>query len=373
MDTPNGARTWIDIDTKSAKKNLAVLFDAVEKTVLKMVVVKSNAYGHDMDYFAHLAVASGADMLGVDSFEEAKELRFSGIEVPILVLGYTPRELWFEVADLNISITVSTAEDLERLRSFPREIKIHIKVDTGLHRQGFQLTDKEKVAKLIETLPMVVIEGLYSHLSAAETPALKAHTERQFHEFEEWGNALELMGRNPILHIGASAAALVHPHLRCGMVRFGITSYGLWPSMETKASVKGINLLPILSWRARVNEVKKVSQGESVGYDCTETLLRDSTLAVLSIGYWHGFPRSLSSKGEVLIKGKRARVVGRVSMDMIVVDVTDIKGARQGDVATLIGKDGKDEISVEEFAQMAGTINYEAVTRINQDIPRIYR
>jgi alanine racemase len=229
------------------------------------------------------------------------------------------------------------------------------------------------VAKLIETLPMVVIEGLYSHLSAAETPALKAHTERQFHEFEEWGNALELMGRNPILHIGASAAALVHPHLRCGMVRFGITSYGLWPSIETKASVKGINLLPILSWRARVNEVKKVSQGESVGYDCTETLLRDSTLAVLSIGYWHGFPRSLSSKGEVLIKGKRARVVGRVSMDMIVVDVTDIKGARQGDVATLIGKDGKDEISVEEFAQMAGTINYEAVTRINQDIPRIYR
>lgn len=373
MDTPQGARTWVDIDTKAAKRNLATLFKTVGKNVLKMVVVKSNAYGHDMDYFAHLAVASGADMLGVDSFEEAKELRVTGMSVPILVLGYTPRSLWLEAADMNISITISNMVDLERLKDFPREIKIHIKVDTGLHRQGFLMSEKEKVVKATESLPLAIIEGVYSHLSAAETPALKAHTERQFNEFETWINAFELINKDPIAHIGASAAALIHPCLRCGMVRFGITSYGLWPSAETRATVKGIKLEPILSWRARISEVKKVPLGEPVGYDCTETLLRDSVLAVLSVGYWHGLPRSLSSVGEVLVKGKRARIVGRISMDMVVVDVTGIKGVKAGDVATIIGKDGKDEISAEEVAQKAGTINYEMITRINQDIPRIYR
>jgi alanine racemase len=372
MNIPKGTRTWVDVDTKAAKRNLTTLFKAVGKDTLKMVVVKSNAYGHDMDYFAHLAVAAGADMLGVDSFEEAKELRVTGISLPILVLGYTSCDLWLEAADLNVSITISNMTDLERLCNFPRELKIHIKVDTGLHRQGFLMSEKEKAMNVIESLPLTIIEGVYSHLSAAETPALKDHTERQFKEFEEWKNALELIDKEPIAHISASAAALIHPHMRCGMVRFGITAYGLWPSVETRATLKKIKLEPILSWHARISEIKKVPLGEPVGYDCTETLLQDSTLAVISVGYWHGLPRSLSSVGEVLVKGKRARIVGRISMDMSVIDITGIVGIKAGDVVTFIGKNGKDTISVEEVALKAGTINYEIVTRINQDIPRIY-
>jgi len=340
--------------------------------------VKSNAYGHNLLEYAKELEMLGIDWLGVDSITEGLALRKAGIKKPILVLGYTLPTMLREARAKNIAVTISNFEILEEVLKLPKSktpLHIHIKVDTGMHRQGFQLGDLTGLlSQLGSSTSKLSVEGLYTHFAEAKNPRSGDNTRRQIGEFEIWIKAFHDAGFAPLIHAGATGGALLYPRAHYDMVRVGIGLYGIWPSREARQALTNTTTLrPVLSWRAVVSEVKQVRKGERVGYDFTDLLTKDSVLAIIPIGYWHGFPRALSSKGRVLIHGKTARVVGRVSMDMIVVDVTDIPKVHSGDIATLVGRDKKEEIHAEELAQFSATTPYEILTRLNPLMKKIYK
>ncbi len=371
-----GLRTWIEIDTKALEHNYLTLKKNLSKNCKIMSVVKSNAYGHGFVGVAKEMEKSGVDWIGVDSIMEALALREEGVTKPILVLGYTLPEMLPRAADLDISITVSTFELLGVIASinFSKKLKIHIKVDTGMHRQGFQEFQIQEVIDMLKVLEnKVLVEGLFTHFAAAKDPSVPEKTLAQVVSFGVWVSAFDQAGFKTIKHTSASGGTLIFPQAHFDMVRIGIALYGIWPSKETKMfSSQKVELKPILSWRTIIGEVKKVPKGDSVGYDFTETFSRDSTIAICPIGYWHGYARALSSVGCVLVRGARARVLGRVSMDMIIIDTTDIPDVSVGDEVTLIGTDGGEIIRAEELADLAHNSPYEFVTRLNPLIKRIY-
>jgi alanine racemase len=375
---PSLLRTWVEIDRTAIKQNYRVWRKLSGKHTLLMGVIKSNAYGHNIHEFAKELESLGADYLGVDSITEALALRKGGITLPILVLGFTLPAQYVHARKYNIILTISSMSQVEALRALPLSkipLRVHLKVDTGMHRQGFQLPERETLFEvLLQLSPLQVrVEGCYTHFAEAKNPAVSGSTQRQIDEFAVWRTSMEDLGYTPLCHLGATGGALLYPESHQDMIRIGIGCYGLWPSEEARLACSSrITLSPVLSWRSVVGEVKSVKRGERVGYDFTERLHHDARLAVIPVGYWHGIPRALSSKGAVLIRGKRAPMVGRISMDMIVVDVTEIPKVTMGDRVTLIGRDGKESISAEELARGAGTTAYEIVTRLNPLMERIY-
>ncbi len=375
----DGLRTWIEVDKKAIAQNYRTFRKLVGKKVLLLAVVKSNAYGHNIHEFAVEMERLGADWLGVDSLTEALALRKDGVQIPILVLGFTLPSQYKEARKQRISLTISSMAQLREVCVLPASktpLRVHIKVDTGMHRQGFQMRESLLLCETIALARTSIfhIEGLYTHFAEAKNPRIGDSTKRQIAEFEEWKELFYEAGHDPICHAAATGGALLYKEAHYDMVRIGIGCYGLWPSKESEQHLsRMLTLYPVLSWKAVVGEVKQVKAGERVGYDFTHRLTRDSTLAVIPVGYWHGIPRLLSNRGRVLISGKSAGIVGRVSMDMIVVDVTDIPKVQMGDEVVLIGSQGKQEISANEIAQYAATTQYEIVTRLNPLIKRLYR
>lgn len=380
MTTVNhkGLRTWIEIDRRAIKHNYKLFRSLIPKTTKLLSVVKSNAYGHSHIDFSKEAEALGVNYIAVDSIVEGLSLRKNGIRCPILVLGHTLHVRIKDAAVHDIRVAVSSITQLHQLKKeiFRRPLKIHIKVDTGLHRQGFTLDDLTEVRKFLEwnkKTKRVVVEGLFTHFAQGKDPLHPLYTKKQLEEFNTWVKEFHMLGVHPILHSAATGPTLVFPESHFDMVRIGIGLYGIWPDEKTKKFLeKKYTLKPILSWKAVVSEVKKLPKGSKIGYDSTETLKRASTVAVCPIGYWHGFSRALSSHGFVLINGRRAKVLGRVSMDMISVDVTGIKNVKVGSIATIIGKDGKDELKAEDIADSMNASTYEFLTRLNPLIKRIY-
>jgi alanine racemase len=366
-------RTWVEINQKNLVSNFKTLSKVSGKTPKKMVVVKSNAYGHGIVECAKVLEKAGADFLAVDSFDEAVLLRRNKLEKPLLVLGFTHKNNFKEASQKNISLTISNSQSLKDLAALNCKIKVHIKADTGLHRQGFMEDEMIDVKKVLIKNKKIVFEGLYTHLAGAESNKFLVYTKKQISGLNKWIDELSEINPDVLTHCAASAAAIIYPDSRFKMVRFGIALYGLWPSEETRLHAQEVNLKPVLKWNAIISEVKAVKKGEPCGYDCSETLSRDSIIGIVPVGYWHGYPRIASTKSFVLVKGQRAKVLGKVSMDMIIVDLTKVRNPKQGDVATLIGKDVKDEVSVEEIAGYCETINYEIVTRINPEITRVFK
>lgn len=342
-----------------------------------MAVAKSNAYGHGLYDFVPALEAMGADWFGVDSIVEAVTLRKSGIRRPVLVLGYTLPSRYVEAIGLGVSLTISSLESLRALASVRGsiKIKIHLKLDTGMHRQGFLPGQVDELLRYVKrNRRFFNIEGFYTHFAAAKDPNRRDITLSQVEEYERALAKFQAAGFHPLRHVCATAGALNYPEAHYDMVRIGIGLMGLWPSPKTqKAWEKDIPLKPALTWKTIVSETKALPKGAGIGYDLTETLVRDSTVGVCPIGYWHGFPRSLSRVGEVLIRGRRAKVLGSVSMDMIVVDMTGVPGARPGDVVTVIGRDGDAEITPYEVAGKARLSPYELLTRINPLIQKFYK
>lgn len=388
-----GLRTWIEIARKAIRHNFSVFKKLIPKRTKLMAVVKSNAYGHGLIDFSREMERLGADFLGVDSMTEARALRREGINMPILVLGYTMPELFVEAAEDNISLTVSSFETLQAIKKFKikKPLKIHIKVDTGMHRQGFLATDMPKILVFLKSnLPAAVasaqagilnlkspsmfcVEGLYTHFAAAKNPAFPQDTKAQIAEFKKWIFAFKKAGLKPIVHAAATAGTLLFPESHFDMVRIGIGLFGLWPAKETKAYLGGkIKLSPVLSWKSFITEVKLLPKGSRIGYDFTETLQRDSTVAIIPVGYWHGYPRALSSIGRVLVNGQLSKVIGRVSMDMLTIDVTGARGVKVGDEAIILGQDSASPVSAEGIAALTDSSWYEIVTRLNPLIKRMY-
>lgn len=367
-------RTWVEVDKKALKNNYNAFRGLISKNCKLMAVVKSNAYGHGLIDYSILMQELGADFFGVDSITEALTLRKNGIKKPILVLGYTMPENFDEASKNNISLTISSFESLKSIKKYDKPLNIHLKIDTGMHRQGFQLDEIERAVKYIKDRSASInIEGVYTHFAAAKNPSFPLETNKQIKQFEEALKIIESYGFKPIKHAAATSGAIVFPKSHFDMVRIGIGMMGLWPSYETKACFeKRIKLEPVLCWKTIISEIKEIKKGESIGYDFTETLGSDSTIAILPIGYWHGYRRDLSSIGHVLVKGKRAKILGRVSMDMIVIDITGIKGVKVCDEVILIGADGKEEVSAYEIALLGDTSWYETITQINPLIKRIY-
>lgn len=370
-------RTWIEISRSSVLYNIRKFLSHIDhRRTQLMAVVKSNAYGHNIHDFGTLAVAAGADRLGVDSIVEAITLRDAGLTCPILVLGFTMPENYVLAEKRRVAVTISSFAQLDALIvSGVRNLHVHIKVDTGMGRQGFLLREAYVLAQKLQHLVakgLVTLDGLYTHFAGAKDPNAPGSTHEQFAEFGEWrkifhANELHV----EVAHCAASAATLLYPPSHCDMVRVGMGVYGYFPSQAVEKHFRGkMTLRPVLSWRSIVSEVKDVPEGSAIGYDGTCVLSRESRIAVVPVGYWHGFPRLLSNKARVIVGGKFAPVIGRVSMDMISIDVTDIPNVFMGSIVTLLGRDGECVIDAREHAKLTRTTPYEVVTRLNPLIER---
>lgn len=369
----------VEISKKALIHNLKQFRKRVARKTRIMAVVKANAYGHGIKQVAEVVSKNGADWLGVNSLEEGMLLRQEGIKLPILVLGYIPFEEIGEAIGDNLSFVVYDKEIVKRANQKAKKLKkfanLHLKVETGTNRQGIALNEILPFAKFCLKQKYIHIEGIYTHYANIEDTLDPSYAIEQLNRFKK---ALHLIKeakiKIPIKHTACSAAAILFDKTHFDLIRVGISLYGLWPSRETKVSAqeKGIkiNLQPVLIWKTKAVQVKEVKKGETIGYGRTFRTTRKSKIAILPVGYWDGYDRKLSNSGQVLIKGQFAPVVGRVCMNMIMVDVTDIPKIRPGDEIVLLGKQGRNEITAEELAQKVGTINYEILTRINPELPR---
>ncbi len=379
-------KTWVEISKNAVKHNIGVFRQIIGPKVKLMAVVKSNAYGHGLMEFSYLAEQFGADYFGIDTLSEGVKLRNppagGGIKKPILVLGYTRHARMAEAAKNNISLTLYNAEDLDFLfknaKLFVKHpLKIHLKIDTGMHRQGVYPEDLPNFLKRLKKVSHLELEGVYTHFASAKDITYPFYTKWQLEKFQKALNILTKAGFKKLLrHAGATGAVLLYSESHFDMARVGIGLYGLWPSKEAeiqhnKILGKKIILKPVLKWKTIVSQVKKVKKGEYVGYDLAERMVSDGKIAVLPIGYWHGYDRGFSGIAEVLINGARCRVLGKVSMDMIVVDITKAGKIEVENEAVLLGKQKNGEITAFELAQKIGTIPYEIITRINPQTPRI--
>ena len=355
--------TWVEINLDAIANNVKNIKKLIGKKKELMAVVKGNAYGHDILEIASVVLNNGATRLAVARLEEGIFLRKSGITVPILVLGLTLKQQVEPLVSYNITPTVSEYEMIEKLSdsAFKEDkiVKVHLKVDTGMGRIGIPPNHVLNFIKKVKVLKNVEIEGIFTHFSVADEKD-KSYTEAQFKKFVEVLNILEKEGiRIPVKHVGNSATLLDLPHMWLDMVRPGISLYGLYPSEDVQKTIK---LTPAYSFKTRIVFLKELLQGKDIGYGRTYTTKKKRTVvASLPVGYADGYNRLLSNKGEVLVKGKRFPIIGRICMDQCIIDVTDLSQVKIGDEVVLWGKQGHEEITIEEIAGKIGTINYEIV------------
>ena len=334
-----------------------------------MAVVKADGYGHGSVEVSRIALQSGADYLGVALPDEGMQLRRAGIDVPILVLGLVQPEEASKVVGASLHQTVSSLELAEALdqeaRRTSTRVNVHVKVDTGMGRIGIRPEDASDFVLRIQRLQNLDVVGIFSHFASADA-ADKAFARRQLEIFDRTVRELELAGIHlPMKHMANSAAVLDLPESHFDLVRPGIMIYGHYPSGEVSHSVA---LKPAMRLRTEISFLKTVPPGTSISYGRTFVTDRETKVATLPIGYGDGYPRLLSNRGQVIVRGRRAPLVGRVCMDMCMIDVSHVPEVQAGDEVTLFGEDPP----VEEIASMVGTINYEVVCDVGKRVPRLY-
>lgn len=368
---------WLEINKVNLWHNIKQFQKLIGKKKL-CLVVKANAYGHGLIGISKIISKKSQNIwLGVNSVDEAIILRKNGIKNPILILGYVELGRLKKAVDIGARLTVYNLETIKKLGQLKEKAFVHLKVETGTGRQGILLEDIVNFAKEIKKYPNIRLEGLSTHFANIEDTTNHKYAQKQLDIFKEVVSLLEKNKiRIPIKHIACTAAAILFPETHFDMARVGIGLYGLWSSKETFISAlqkkKKIILKPVLTWKTKVIQIKKMKAGSFIGYGCTKRLNKDSVIVVLPVGYSDGYDRKLSSVGNVLIHGQRARIVGRVCMNMIMADVSDIENVKLEDEVVLLGKQNNEEITAEEIADKVGTINYEIVSRINPLLPRKY-
>ena len=386
--------TWAEIDLDAIAHNTRQLKQHIEEKATNMApelmaVVKANGYGHGAVPVAETALDNGASRLAVHRVQEGVQLRQAGMTAPILIMGYTLPAQAQSIVQWSLTPTVNSLEQARalsaaacrsplppsnpstRVRSEVREgpLPIHIKVDTGLGRFGLLPHEVVGFVQAVSTLADLVIEGIYTHFAAADA-ANKTYTLQQLQTYLEVVQELEKAGfAIPVKHTAGSAAALDLPQTHLDMVRCGIALYGMRPSSELEPVIP---LRPAMALKSRVIRVRTLPAGSSISYGCTYTAAEPTRVALVPVGYGDGYHRLISNRGQVLIRGQRAPILGRVCMDQFVVKVTHIPDVRLHDEVVFLGQQGVDEISAEEIATWAETINYEVTTSILPRVTRLY-
>jgi len=372
--------TWVEISRSALENNIRQFRRLIGPKTILCPCVKANAYGHGLLETAKIFLAAGADWLSVNALYEARALRRSGITAPLYILGYVPADVLSEALELDCRLVVFSKDQIRAIaraaKAAGRAARVHIKVETGSNRMGVRLEELVDFARFIRKQKLVEIEGLATHFANIEDTTDHSFAELQLRRFTEASELLQSAGISvPIRHCANSAATILFPQTHFEMVRLGIAGYGMWPSNETYVSFvkerkNNFHLAPAFTWKTRIAHIKTVPAGEFVGYGCTYKTSHATRLAILPVGYYDGYDRGITG-GYVLIRGQRAAIRGRICMDILMAEVTDIAGVKTGDEAVLIGRSGEEFISAELFAQWAATINYEVTTRVNDRIPRI--
>ncbi len=374
--------TWVEVSESALLGNLRGLKSLLSSGTSLMFVVKANGYGHGLAQVADIAEqpASPVDSYGVHLPEDGVFLRQRGISKEIHILGYANESQLEEIVlhDLspvltNSSLIPALANEAQRQK---KSIRITLKCETGTHRQGLLPEEIPEYADLLRKSPWIILDGLSTHFANIEDTSDHSYARRQMALFQDFIRGFHEAGFSPQKnHIACSAATILFPETHYQMVRTGISSYGYWSSRETALSFrsqssKDLSLRPVLTWKTRIGQIKDVEPDAYIGYGCTYKTVRPTRLAILPVGYYDGYDRKLSNSGHVLIRGKRAPVRGRVCMNMIIVDITHIPECRLDDEVVLLGSSGDEKVTADDMAALAGTINYEILSRINPLIPR---
>jgi len=377
--------SYITLNKRALKQNIRYLKKRIGKDVKFTSVIKGNAYGHGIEKFLPMAESCGVDYFAVfDSYEAARALSVKSEKSQLMIMGAIDNEDLPWAIENNISFYVFDLNRLKKAIAAAKYINkpacIHIELETGLNRTGFERDLLPQVAKIInENRKDVEIEGVCTHYAGAESVANYLRIQNQKEKFDTSSSFLKSKKIVPhYYHTACSAAALIYPETQMDMVHIGIAHYGFWPSEETKM----YNLLSdnrdftrdplhsVLEWKTKIMSLKKVKQGDFISYGNSFLASKNKLIAGIPIGYYHGYRRSLSNVGHVLIKGRKAQVVGYVNMNMFLVDVTNIKDVKVGDEVILIGKQGKQRISVASFSELTNFLNYELLSRLPIQIPR---
>jgi alanine racemase len=367
--------SWLEISRSALGHNLLTLRSLIGPSVNLAPVVKADAYGHGMRLCSEVCVAQGADLLCVNELAEAE--RLADLPVPIYVVGPTFADEADAIAAVGCQVVSSSLAHVDALAragvAAGRSVGVHIKVETGTHRQGLPTTEARALADHVLATPGVSLAGMATHLADVEDETEHTFARVQLDRFDA---AVAGLPAGVLRHCAASAAHLLLPRSRYDMVRPGIAAYGLWPSVETRIASSLVHgedavvLQPALTWKTRISEIKTVPAGGYVGYGRTLRLPRESRIAIIPVGYWDGFDRALSGRGSALVSETRVPLAGRVCMNMSMLDITGVS-AEVGDEVVLIGQQGDQRITVEELAGWADTINYEVVARLHPRLDRL--
>ena len=370
--------SYIEISRKNLLHNFKMAKSLVKPGVKIIAVIKANAYGHGQNVVAKI-LEKEADCFQVDDAEELKLLRQVS-QKPTFVFGYVSKEEMAEVIKLKGIMGVYDANQVLAINSAAKKINkkavVHIKIDAALGRQGVLIKDLQKFINILKKCQNIIAKGVYAHFANIEDTASFSHAQKQLDLFNQ---ALKILKKNGYenleTHISASSGAMVYEKNggKSSLIRPGIMLYGMWPSEDLGKRFKkhGLKLKPVLRWVTHVVQVKTLPKNHPIGYGLTYITKKPTKVAIIPQGYSDGYDRGLSNKGEVLIQGQRCQVLGRVAMNMFVVDVTHLRNIKNEDGVVLLGRQGKEEITTEELAKHLGTINYEITTRILTLLPRV--
>ena len=370
-------RAWAEISLGTLEENIKKINSLLYKNTDIMAVIKADAYGHGEGDILKKLWNCGIKYFAVSNLDEAISVRKHCPEGEILILGYTPPEYANELEENNIIQGVLSLEYAQALNAAAvKSIRCHIKIDTGMGRIGLKYSSSERCAKEAERiirLDKISAEGLYTHFAVADCPdeESKAYTENQAdYIIDVYDKLCEKGIKLPHLHFLNSAGICYHNSERSTLARAGIIMYGLYPNYPVKLPV---DIKPVMSLKAVVSMVKQMRTGESISYGRTYKAPSDDVIAAtVTVGYADGYSRQLSGKADVIVRGRRCPIIGRICMDQLILDVTGVPGVKEGDIVTLIGKDGDEEITADELASLYDTIGYEVVCGISKRVPRIY-
>jgi alanine racemase len=361
--------TWAEVDLRAIEANIRLILKQTSAQV--MAIVKANAYGHGTVPVAKAALRAGATWCGVGRIEEAFELRRAGLDCPILLMGYTPPGRYDEAISSKLSITIWDYEQLQAAYQaavrLGENARLHLKVDTGMSRLGVQPEDAFELARTISLTPGILYEGLYTHFACADESD-NPTTQEQENQFIQLLESLETNSLVPgLVHAANSAASLTRPSAHFNLIRAGISIYGLHPSADCPLPPE---FKPALSWKSVLSLVKVLPPGRGISYGHRYTTRTPERIGTVPVGYADGFRRTSGNK--VLVSGRRVHVVGRVCMDLIMIQLNGVPEAETGDEVVLIGTQGDECISADEVANRWGTINYEVTCGIGARVPRVY-